>query len=106
VDWAIYGALLAGFLAVAAAGAFLAVRALAGWRALKRLRRHLARGLADLAASAERTGEIVERVSDQREVESSLARLRVALRTLNVLRAALDEVGGSLRRVTAVYPRK
>ena len=106
VNWAIYGALIAGFLAVAAAAAFLVIRTLEGWRALKRLRRHLARGLADLAASAERTGEIVERVSDQREVESSLDRLRLALRTLNVLRAALDEVGGSLRRVTAVYPRK
>ena len=39
VNWAIYGALIAAFLAIAAAAAFLFVRTLQGWRALKRLRR-------------------------------------------------------------------
>lgn len=106
MDWAVYGALIAGILAFLAAAAFLAVRALQGWRMLKRARRHLARDLAQLATSAEHTGEIVERISDQRELEGSLSRLQLALRQLNVLRAAVDEVGDSLGRVTAVYPHK
>jgi hypothetical protein len=106
VDWAIYGALIAAFLAVAGAVAFLVVRVLRGWRTLKRLRRHLARALGDLAASAERTGEIVEGLGDQQELQSTLARLRVTLAKFGVLRTALDEVDDSLKRVTAVYPRK
>src|SRR3954471_24653360 len=44
-DWAIYVALIVGFLAVAGAVALLVVRALAGWRSLKRLRRGIAREL-------------------------------------------------------------
>src|ERR671926_766368 len=103
MDWTVYGALIAGILAFFAAAAFLAVRVLQGWRTLKRARRHLARSLAELATSSERTGEIVERISDQRELEGSLARLRVATRRLNVLRAAVDEVTDSLGRITAVY---
>src|ERR687884_177911 len=106
MDWTVYGALIAGILVFLVAAAFLAVRVLQGWRTLKRARRHLARSLAGLAASADHTGEIVERISDQRELEGSLARLRLAVRQLNVLRAAVDEVSGSVGRVTAVYPRK
>jgi hypothetical protein len=105
MDWVVYGALIAGFLAIAAGVAFLTVRILQGWRTWKRARRHLARSLATLAATADRTGDIVEQISDQRELEAALARLRVALARLNVLRAAVDEVGDSVRRVTAVYPR-
>jgi hypothetical protein len=106
MDWTIYGALIAGFAAVAAAGAFLAVRALQGWRTLKRFRRHLARGLGDLATSAEHTGAIVERVSDPTLTAQALARLRVSLARFNVLRAAIDEAEDSLGRFTAVYPHK
>jgi len=106
VDWAIDGALIFGGIAVVAAAALLAVRALQGWRALKRFRRHLGRSLHDLADKAEHTGEIVEHVSDQRELENALARLRRTLATFAVLRAAADEVTQSLTRVTAVYPRK
>ena len=106
MDWTVYGALIAGFLAFATAAAFLAVRALQGWRTLKRARRNLARSLATLATSADHTGDIVERISDQQELEGTLARLRLATRQLNVLRAAVDEVTDSLGRVTAVYPRK
>ena len=106
MDWTVYGALIAGILAVLAAAISLAVRALRGWRTLKRARRHLAKSLAALASSADHTGEIVERISDQRELEGSLARLRIAVRQLDVLRAAVDEVSDSAGRVTAVYPRK
>jgi hypothetical protein len=106
MDWAVYAALIVAALAVAAAIAFLVVRILQGWRALKRFRRHLAKSLTDLADGAERTGEIVERISDQSELEQSLGRLRLGLARFNVLRAAVDEVTDSLTRVTAVYPRK
>ena len=106
VDWAIYGALLFGGISVLGTAAFVVVRALQGWRTLKRFRRHLGRALQDLADKAEHTGEIVERVSDQRELEDTLAHLRVGLATFAVLRTALDEVGESLTRVAAVYPRK
>jgi len=106
MDWAVYGALIAGILAFLAATAFLVVRALQGRRTLKRVRRHLAKSLEALATSAERTGEIVERISDQHELEGSLSRLQLAIRRLNVLRAAVDEVSDSVGRVTAVYPRK
>jgi hypothetical protein len=106
VDWAIYGALIFGGISVLAAAAFVAVRALRGWRTLKRFRRHLGRALQDLADKAEHTGEIVERVSDQRELEDTLAHLRVGLAKFAVLRTAVDEVSESLTRVAAVYPRK
>jgi hypothetical protein len=106
VDWVIYGALIFGGIAVIAAASFVVVRGLQGWRTLKRFRRHLGRSLQDLADKAEHTGEIVERVSDQRELEDTLARLRVGLAKFAVLRTAVDEVSESLTRVTAVYPRK
>jgi predicted transcriptional regulator len=106
VDWAIYGALILGGLAVVAAMTFLVVRVLQGWRDLKRFRRHLARGLNDLADKAERTGELVERISDQGELQDTLSRLRLTLTKFNVLRAAVDEVSDSLTRVASVYPRK
>ncbi len=106
VDWAVYGALIAGALAVLAAAGLLVARVLQGWRTLERVRRHLARSLADLAETADHTGEIVERISDQRELEGSLARLRVGLRQFDVQRAAVEEVSDSLGRVTAGYPRK
>jgi hypothetical protein len=106
MDWAVYGALIAGILAFLAAAAFLTARALQGWRTLKRARRHLAKSLAELASSADRTGEIVERISDQTPLEQSLARLRVTLAKLAVLRAAVGEVDDSRRVVTAFYPRK
>jgi hypothetical protein len=105
MDWVVYGALIAGFLAIAAGIAFVTVRVLQGWRTWKRARRHLARSLATLAETADHTGDIVERISDQGELEAGLASLRVALARLNVLRAAVDEVDDSIRRVTAVYPR-
>ena len=106
MDWMVYGALIAAILVVCAAAAFLTVRVLKGRRTLKRARRHLAKSLAALATSAEHTGDIVEQISDQRELERSLARLRLATRQLNVLRAAVDEVTGSVGRITDVYPRK
>ena len=106
VDWAIYGALIAGFLALSGALAFLVVRSLQAWRALKRLRRHLAKELARLADLAEHTADKVGAATDTAELTESLARLRVTLRRFALLREALDETTAAFARVTAVYPRK
>src|SRR3954465_13165973 len=83
MDWAVYGALIAAFLVVIGAAAVLVVRALRGWRDLKRFRRRLGRELFELADKAERTSDIVERVSDQGELEETLVRLRISLARFN-----------------------
>jgi hypothetical protein len=106
VDWAVYGALIAGFLAVAVAIAFVVVRVLQALRALKRLRRHTARELVRLADLGELTAEKVGTATDTAGVEESLGRLRVSLARFAVLRAALGEATDLVGRVAAVYPRK
>jgi 3-deoxy-D-manno-octulosonic-acid transferase len=106
VDWTIYGALIAGFLALVAAVAFLAVRALQAWRDFKRLRRRAVKELDVFSALAEETAERAARAGDQPRLVASVDRLRVSLARLAVLRGALDEVDDTFARVTAVYPRK
>jgi hypothetical protein len=106
VDWAVYGALIAGFLAILGALVFLGVRVLQAWRGLKRLRRHTAKELDRLAQLGEETARKAETAGDTAELDRSLARLRVTLARFNVLRAALDEATDVVTRVTAVYPRK
>ena len=106
MNWAVYGALIAGFLAVSLGTAFLVVRILRGRRTLKRFRRQMAQELARLAALGEQTVEKVETVTDNAQLDESLGRLRVTLARFAVLRAALDETTGAVTRVTAVYPRK
>lgn len=105
-NWAIYGALIAGFLAGCAAIAYLVVRALEGWRALKRLRRGLAHELERLADLGEVTADKIGTATDTERLESSLSRLRVGLARYAVLRRALDEVQDTLGRFTLLYPRK
>ena len=106
MDWAIYTALIVGFLAVVAAAAYFAVEALRGWRSLKRCRRHTAKELARLAQVADETSAAAARASDQSRLNASLAELRVALAEFAVLRSALDEATDAVARFTAVYPRK
>src|SRR3954462_4774193 len=90
-DWAIYAALIVGFLAVAGALAQLAVRALAGWRSLKRLRRGIARELGHLADLGEATADKPAPAPAPAKLDGSLSRLRVALAQVAVLRSAIDE---------------
>jgi hypothetical protein len=106
MDWAIYGALIVGFLACAGAIAYLVVRALQAWRSLKRLRRRLGKELDRLARLTEETGESAARASDQAELAESTGRLRVTLARFAVLRSALDEATDAAGRFTSVYPRK
>jgi hypothetical protein len=106
MTWTIYGALIAGFLALAGAAAFLVVRLLQAWRAFKRLRRHLGKELDRLGTLMEQTAGSVARASDQTKLEHSLARLRLALARLALLRGAVDEASATFGRFTALYPRK
>jgi hypothetical protein len=105
-DWAIYGALLVGFLAGSAAIGYLVVCMLEGWRAFKRFRRGLGRELERLADLGEATAGKLETASDTREVEESVSRLRVDLARLAVLREALDEVEDTVQRYAVVIPRR
>ena len=105
-NWAIYGALIVGTAAVFAAIGFVVVRALQGWRALKRLRRHLGKELERLADLGEVTADKVAAASDSAEMQASLGRLRVSLARLAVLRAALDEARRPVGLAAALVPRK
>ena len=106
MDWFIYGALIAGAVAITISTIRLIRQIKDAWRALKQLQERLAQNLTELADGAERTSAIVERISDRPELETSLARLRVSLARFTVLRLAMDEVNDSLLRLTSVYPRK
>ncbi|HET7568888.1 MAG TPA: hypothetical protein VFJ91_12920 [Gaiellaceae bacterium] len=105
-DWAIWAGLIAGFLAVAGALAFLGVRILQAWRDFKRVRRHLVKGLDDLAAKGEQTVEKAAAAGETEELAASLARLRRTLARFAVLRAALAEAQDTFGRVTAFVPRR
>ncbi len=98
-DWLVYGALLAAALAVIAALANFTARALLAWRDFKRLRRHVGKELTRVGALAEVTAEKAARAGDTEELETSLARLRVSLARVAVLRAAFADA-------TSWIPRK
>ena len=106
VDWTIYGALAAGFFAIAGAAVFVVVRSLQSWRSLKRFRRRLGRELDRLDELTERASETAARASDQAELEQSLARLRVSLAQFEVLRSAFEDATDTFDRFIAFYPRK
>jgi uncharacterized membrane protein YcjF (UPF0283 family) len=106
VDWTIYGALILGFLAIAAGSARLFVHTRQMWRLFRQLRRNLARELERLAEVSEATSAAAERAGDQERLNESLARLRVSLAQFAVLRAAFDEATDAFGRIAAVVPRK
>jgi site-specific recombinase len=104
-DWAIWGALILGFLAGVTAFVAVAVRARKAWRDVENAHRTAVRSLDDLVAKGEKTAEKVAAAGDTAELQDSLARLRVSLERLAVLRNALDEARVASRRVTAFVPR-
>jgi hypothetical protein len=105
-NWAIYGALILAFLAVAGAVALVAVRALRAWRAFKRLRRGIARELNRLADLGEATADKLGAATDTARLDASLSRLRVDLARFAILRQAIDEVNDQFSRVAWVFPRR
>jgi predicted nuclease with TOPRIM domain len=105
-DWAVWGALIAAAIALAAAVVSAVVRTLQGWRDLKRTRRHLFRALEELAAKGEETAEKAASLEDTEELDASLARLRRSLARAAVLRQAATEAEETFGRFAAVMPRK
>ena len=106
-DWAIWAALIVAACAGIAACLLLAVRALRAWRDLDDTRRNVLRRLDDLAGQAEAVSEQLAAASKTTaELQGSLEHLRVSLAQLAVLRAALDEVDGTVARVAAYLPHK
>ena len=105
-DWAIWGSLIAVFLAGIAALALVVVRSRSAWRDVRYTGRDTVRRLDDLTVKAEATADRLETAGDTAELQESVGRLRVSLAKLAVLRDALDEVQDGVGRVTAVVPRK
>ncbi|HKT43404.1 MAG TPA: hypothetical protein VJQ85_01285 [Gaiellaceae bacterium] len=101
-DWLVYGALIAGGIAVLAAALLLAVRALQAWRSFRRLRRHIFRDLDKVAEKAEATLDTMASATDTAALDASLARLRCSLAQLALLR----EAWGEATSFTALIPRK
>ena len=105
-NWAIYGALIAGFVAGSLAIAHLVVRTRAAWRALKRLQAGLGHELLEVADRGDAMADRMEAATDNERLESSLSQLRVDLARFAVLRQALDEAQDTFKRFALVYPRK
>src|SRR5438552_1321017 len=101
--WAVWIGLAIRVLAVAF-GLYRAVRQLVGvFRALRRLRRELARAFEALAQAVDK---LAGHPGATAKLEPAVARLGRDQARLNVLLAAVDEVRDSVGRVTAFYPRK
>jgi len=105
-NWAVYGALIAGFLAGIGALGLLFVRALKAWRAFKRLRRGIGRELERLADLGEATADKLGTAADNAKLETSLSQLRRDLARFAVLRQALDEAQDTFTRFAWLYPSK
>ena len=104
-EWLIYAALIAAFVAVVAAAARLVVRVSHTWRGFKRLRRQLVKELDRLTLAADMLAAKAEKTGDMERLEESIARLRVSLARVQVLRNAMDEVEALVERVAFFYPR-
>ena len=105
-DWAIWAALVLGTVVGIAALALLVVRSLEAWRAFKQTRGAVLGGLDAFAAQSGAVADKLAAAGDTAQLHESIGRLRGSLARLDVLRAALDEVDGTVGRVTAYLPRK
>jgi hypothetical protein len=104
---AVWIALGAGVLAVAAALATAVVKGLRGWRTLKGLRRGLEEAtgqvLAATAAAERRAGELTDRLE---LLTQATDRLERSLAELRVLGSAAAEVRSAVARVQGAVPTK
>ena len=106
-DWAIWGTLIFGFVAIAWGLARLARTVVALVGDMGRLRRALFEALDVVADAAERAADRADALGPKAErLNASLDRLAVSRRRLAVLQAGWDEVGGVIGAITAFYPRK
>ena len=106
-DWAIWTALIIVVVTGIAALTLLVRRSLKAWRAFKDVGGEILRRLDDFTAKAEEVADkIAAADSGTAEAQESLARLRVSLARLAVLRDAIDEVDHLFGHVAAEIPRK
>jgi hypothetical protein len=105
-EWAIWTALIVASLAGVGPLLLLAVRARRAWLTARDTHTDVLHRLDDFARKAEAAAEKIAAIGDTAELQASVERLRISLTQLAVLRAALDEVGGTVGRVTAYLPRK
>ena len=105
-DWAIWAALAVAVLAGAGALALVVLRTLQAWRTVKAVRSNVVGTLDQLAAAGAETADKVTEAGDTAELQETVARLRISLARLAVLREALAEAQDAAGRVTAVVPRK
>jgi hypothetical protein len=105
-DWAIWAGLVLGTTAGIAALALLVVRSLEAWRAFQQTWGAVVEGLDAFAAQAGAVADKLAAAGDTAELLESVGRLRVSLARLDVLRAAIDDVDGTVGRVTAYLPHK
>jgi hypothetical protein len=104
-EWFIYAALIAAFVAVVVSAGRLVVRVSHTWRGFKRLRRQLVKELDRLTLAADMLAAKAEKTGDMQRLDESLARLRISIARVQVLRDAVDEVQGLVERVAFFYPR-
>ena len=106
-DWAIWAALIIVVVTGISALTLLVRRSLTAWRAFKDIGGQILRRLDEFTAKAEEVADkIAAADSGTAEAQESLARLRVSLARLAVLRDAIDEVDRLFGRVAAELPRK
>jgi hypothetical protein len=105
-NWAVWGALAVGGLAVLGALALLGLRGLQAWREFRRVRRGLLAQLDSLAAAGDRVAEKAAALGETEELQASVAQLQQSLAQLALLREAVDEVRSPIRLATALAPRK
>jgi hypothetical protein len=99
-------ALVIFLLAVLGGAAFVAVRVLRFFRALKAVRRAIFDGLERVADAADHAAERAGELAADGALPQALAGLRRTTAQFAVLRAALAEVQDSIAAVTVWYPRK
>jgi hypothetical protein len=105
-DWALYAAVILAVLSAISALVYAVTQVLHAWRAVKSLRRNALQGVDRLVQLADEAAAKAEHAADSKLLQTKLSHLRVTLARFAVLRQALDEVSGTVGRVTAVYPRK
>jgi hypothetical protein len=103
-DWLIWAALIAGFCTIVASCVLFFIRIMQAWREMNRFRRHISKELLVLADKADAALVRAEKASDMRELDESMASLRIAIARARVLREAMDEVNATVDRVTAYVP--
>jgi methyl-accepting chemotaxis protein len=106
-NWAIWGTLIFGFVAIGWGTARLTRSLVALFRDIGRLKSAVLDALDELADAAERAADRADTLGPKTErLAASLDRLAASRRQLAVLEAGWSEVSEPVAAVMAFYPRK